>query len=92
MDDGGGVEEQRPDRHGQPEHVDGGQVGRVGGERLEGPPLRVEERPPLHEVLGRVAAEHLLGKGAERDLVGGHLAGGADDRARGSSARRRRWG
>ena len=70
-----GVEELRLHRHGQAEDEHRAGVGGVAGERLETAPLRVEERPPLHQVLGRVAADDLLGKGAERHVVVGHPPG-----------------
>ena len=76
--DRGGVEEEGAHRHGETEHVDRGQVGRVGRERLERLPLGIEKGPPLHQVFGRVAAEHLLGERTECDLGGGHLTGGLE--------------
>jgi hypothetical protein len=36
-------------------------------------PLRSDERAPLHEIFGRIAADHLLGQRHERRAVGGRL-------------------
>ena len=45
------------DRHGQAEHEHGAGVGGLAREGLEAAPLRVEEAAPLHQVLGRIAAD-----------------------------------
>jgi hypothetical protein len=75
MHDRRGVEELRLYRHGQTEHEHRAGVGGLAGEGFEAAPLCVEEGAPLHQILGRVAANDLLWEGAQRHIVVGHLPG-----------------
>ena len=56
-----------------------GQVARLVREPQELDPLRVDELAPLHQVLGRVAADDLLGERDEGRVIGGGLARPGDD-------------
>ncbi len=73
MDDGRGVEQLTAHGDREAEDEDGGRIGGLAGESLQLPPLAVEEAAPLHEILGRIAADHLLGEGADRHVGVGHF-------------------
>ena len=89
MHDRRGVEQLSADGDGQAEHVDRGGVGGLAGEALELAPLAVEKAAPLHEILRRIAADDLLGKGGDGDVGVRHLARERDQRDRRCRARRR---
>ena len=69
-----------------------GGVGGLVGEALELAALAVEKAAPLDEILGRVAADDLLGKRGERDVGGRHLAREGDQPRDVGSRPRRPWG
>ena len=59
-------------------------------EALELRALADQEARPLHQILGRVAADRLFGKRADRDVRVGHLLRDRDQAVRRWSGRRRR--
>jgi hypothetical protein len=79
MHDGGGIKDLAATRHGEAEHVDRRRSARVLGEPLELLTLSDQEPRPLHQVLGRVAADRLFGKRADGDVRGGHLLRDGDE-------------
>ncbi len=62
-----------------PEDEDRGGLGGLARESLELAALAVEKAAPLDEILGRIAADDLLGEGGDRDVGLGHLAREGDE-------------
>jgi hypothetical protein len=73
VDDGGALKRSPPTPDGDAEREDGGRSGSR-REALELPRCFVDEGVPLHEILGRVAADHLLGEDGETDALVGRPA------------------
>ncbi len=72
------VEDLPPHAHGDPHHEDHRRhrrLRRLRREPLQLHPLGVQERAPLHEILGRIPTHHLLGEAADRHPLRRHGPG-----------------